>query len=219
MNDTQTRPRPDTRDMHAVHQVFRDSLGCAPQLVGSVAPDDFDRIAAVATFYANVLAFLHAHHEGEDELIWPLLLARAPEQTAMIQRVAGQHGTVLESLTTAETRLADWAADPNIERGASLAAALAVLGAELGKHLDDEERNILPLAAEHVTVDEWAQLPAHGMRTFRGDKQWLVLGLIQEQMPPAAREQMDAKMPPPVRDYWVGTGRQQFAEFVAALRG
>jgi hypothetical protein len=217
MNQTSTA-RPNTSDMIRLHRVFRDAFGCAAQLVGSASTDDPERVACVAAYYANVLAFLHAHHEGEDELLWPKLMERAPAQAAMIARIAGQHEGVLTWLEAAEIRLADWVADPNIDRGAALASALATLGAELGLHLDDEERHILPLAAEHLTVAEWGELPGHGMRAFRGDKMWLVLGLIQEQMTPEGIAEMDAHLPPPVREFWTTAGRPQFESFVAALR-
>ena len=219
MNETATGIKPNTNDMIAVHQVFRDALGCAPQLVGSVCGDRTDRVEAVATFYANVLAFLHSHHEGEDELLWPKLIERAPQEAELVRRVAGQHVTVTAALTEAEAKLADWTSQPDIDRGSSLAAALAVLGSELGEHLDEEERRILPLAADYLTVEEWGELPAHGMRSFTGDKLWLILGLIQEQMPAPAIAAMEAHMSPPVREFWIGVGRGQFEEFVARLRG
>jgi hemerythrin-like domain-containing protein len=217
--ETATGTKPNTNDMIAVHQVFRDALGCAPQLVGSVCGDRQDRVETVATFYANVLAFLHAHHQGEDELLWPKLLERAPQDAELVQRIAGQHVTVIAALSDAESKLTVWIAQPDIERGAALAAALAVLGAELGEHLDEEERRILPLAADHLSVEEWGELPAHGMRSFTGDKLWLILGLIQEQMPAPAVAAMEAHMPPPVREFWTGEGRPQFTEFVGRLRG
>src|SRR3954465_3538552 len=83
--------RPDTSDMVAVHRVFRESLGVAPQLIGSVSEDDVARVAAVAGYYGDVLAFLHVHQEGEDALLWPKLIARCPEQAELVRHVAGQH--------------------------------------------------------------------------------------------------------------------------------
>jgi len=201
------------------HRVFREALGCAAQIVGSASSDDAERVACVSSYYANVLALLHAHHEGEDELLWPKLMTRAPEHADLVARVSGQHEGVLTWLEAAEARLAEWVAEPNVDRGAALASALATLGAELGLHLDDEERHILPLAADYLTVEEWNELPAHGMRTFSGDKPWLVIGLIQEQMPPEAVVEMEAHMPPPIRDFWTNAGRPQFQGFVAQLRG
>jgi hypothetical protein len=219
MNAAMTLPRPNTRDMLGIHQVFRDAFGCAPQLVGSVCNDHSDRVDAVASYYANVLAFLHAHHEGEDELIWPKLVERAPEQAELITRMQSDHAGLLDSLTESERRLAAWRAVPDIDRGASLAAALATLGVLCAAHFDEEERKVLPLAAQVCTVEEWAELPGHAMRSFGGDRLWLILGLLQEQMPSEARPGMEANMPSPVREMWQGSGRAQFEEFITALRG
>jgi hypothetical protein len=47
--------RPDTSDMHAVHQVFRSSLASAPQFIGSAERDD-GRRALIANYYANLMA-------------------------------------------------------------------------------------------------------------------------------------------------------------------
>ena len=219
MNAATTLPRPNTRDMLAIHQIFRDAFGCSPQLVGSVCNDHSDRVETVAAYYANVLALLRAHHEGEDELIWPKLIERAPAEAELIARMEAAHEGLAVTLAEAESRLADWIASPDIDRGASLAASLATLGVLCAAHFDEEERRILPLAEEHCTVEEWAELPGHAMRSFAGDRLWLVLGLVREQLPPAALALQDETMPPPVRDMWQGGGAERFEEFVAALRG
>ena len=56
------------------------------------------------------------------------------------------------------------------------------LGSHLNEHLLEEEQKILPLAAEHLSMEEWGKMPAHGMAAFDGDKIWLILGLIRERM-------------------------------------
>jgi len=218
LSDAVTTPLTDTSDMIQLHRVFRDALGTAAPLVGSVPAGDRARAEIVASYYANVLALLHSHHEGEDELVWPKLVERAPDDADTVMRIAGQHNGVLVALETADARLAEWLADPQIESGAVLAAALATLGAELTTHLDEEERVILPIAARHLTPEEWGELPSHGMRSFRGDKLWLVMGLIREQMRPEQIAHMEAHMPPPVLEFWNTAGRQEFESFIAELR-
>jgi iron-sulfur cluster repair protein YtfE (RIC family) len=200
------------------HRVFREALGSAAPLVGSVAAGDIARADLVGSYYANVLALLKSHHEGEDELVWPKLVERAPDQADTVMRIAAQHEGVLAALQTAQARLTEWRVDPQIENGAQLAAALATLGAELALHLDEEERVILPIAARHITAPEWGELPAHGMQHFEGDKIWLVMGLIREQMRPDQIAVMEAHMPPPVLDFWLSSGRAQYEAFVADLR-
>ena len=218
MSDNGALALTDTSDMIQLHRVFRDALGAAAPLVGSVPAGDVARADVVGSYYANVLALLHAHHEGEDELVWPKLIARAPEDAETISRIAGQHAGVLTALEDAEGKLSGWRADPQVDSGAVLAASLATLGAELALHLDEEERVILPIAGRHMTPAEWGELPGHGMAHFTGDKIWLVMGLIQEQMRPEQIAMMESHMPPPVRDFWVTQGRSQFEAYIADIR-
>jgi iron-sulfur cluster repair protein YtfE (RIC family) len=213
-----TVPLADTSDMIQLHRVFRDAFGAAAPYVGSVAAGDTERAEVVGSYYANVLALLKSHHEGEDELVWPKLVARAPDQAETVMRIAGQHEGVLAALQTAQAHLSEWRADPQVETGAQLAAALATLGAELALHLDEEERVILPIAAQHITAPEWGELPAHGMQHFEGDKIWLIMGLIREQMRPEQIAVMEREMPPPVLEFWISAGRDMFEAFVAELR-
>src|SRR4051812_46295621 len=219
MNSAATMvPRPNTRDMLAIHQIFRDALGCSPQLVGSVCNDHTDRVETVAAYYANVLALLRAHHDGEDELIWPKLIERVPDQADLVARMQAAHGALAEALADAEQRLAVWVAASDIDNGASLAASLATLGVLCAAHFDEEERRILPLAEQHCTAEEWAELPGHAMRNFGGDRLWLVIGLVREQMPPQEQAEQLEKMPPPVREMWLNGGSDSFERFVADLR-
>jgi hypothetical protein len=173
-------PLADTSDMIGLHRVFREALAAAPALVGGASQDDADRVELVASYYANVLDLLHSHHEGEDELLTPRLLARVPAQAERIARIGGQHETVLAAVDTAEAAIASWRADPS--------------------------------------AAEWGELPAHGMRSFRGDKMWLIIGLIQEQMSPPHRADMEAHMPPPMLEFWRSDGQRMFDSYVAELR-
>jgi hypothetical protein len=93
-----------------------------------------------------------------------------------------------------------------------------LLGSELTQHLDQEEEFVLPLAAQHLTVEEWAELPAHGMRNFRGDKLWVLLGLLFEAMPPGQPEITLAHMPPALADWWRSEGEHAFTSFIADVR-
>ena len=211
-------PLADTSDMIGLHKVFREALSAAPQLVGSVGDDDAARADVVGSYYANVLNLLHGHHEGEDALLTPRLLERAPEHAETISRVGGQHESVLETLDAAEQAVAAWRAAPSAASRDAAADALAALEGQLIPHLDEEEREILPIAGRHINVAEWGELPAHGMRSFTGDKMWLVLGLIQEQMTEQQRAVMEAHMPPPLLEFWTGSGRGLFDDYVADLR-
>ena len=211
------RPRPDTQDMKAVHQVFRDAFGAARQLVGSVQPGDTVRAAQVGSYYANVLSFLHGHHSGEDDLVWPLLTARCGEAASEVERIAGQHAALDPAIERAEVLLSGWVTTPDPALGAAVEQSLTELRDLLVAHLDEEEEVVLPLAAEHLTIEEWGALPAHGMRSFTGDKLWLVIGLLRDRMTQEQRDLMLANMPPPVVEFWQSVGERSYLDLLAEL--
>jgi hypothetical protein len=165
-----------------------------------------------------VLRMLHAHHEGEDELLTPKLVERQPDSADLILRIASQHQGVLEALAAAETAVEMWRSEPSAVRRDDAVRALAALDVALVPHLDEEECEVLPIAARCINVAEWGELPAHGMRTFSGDKPWLVLGLIQEQMTLDEIADMEAHMPPPIAEFWASAGRSMFVRYVDELR-
>ena len=218
MTEVADPARTDTADMLAVHQVFRRALPAAGLLVGGVARGDTARSELVGSFYANILDFLHVHHEGEDLIVTPRLLERAPGAADLVGRVAAQHQTVVPLMETARRLVGPWAASADPEQGAELVHALTALDRELVAHLDEEEAAVLPLCAVHLSPEEWGQLPAHGLGNFGGDKVWLVLGLIRENMTQEQRDEMLAHMPPPAVEMWTTMGSAAFDGFVADLR-
>jgi iron-sulfur cluster repair protein YtfE (RIC family) len=216
MPETAAAPRPDTTNMFAVHGVFRDSLGAAPTLVGGIAPGDAERVALIANYYENILSFLEAHHEGEEELVFPLLRERCAGVDALMDQMAEEHHEAVALLGEARVSLAAW---PGGDAAAQRAAQerLDALGTHLLEHLEDEEANLLPLAAEHLSMEEWGALPGHGMANFHGDKIWLILGLIQERMTDDQRAEMLEHMPPPALDMWTGFGEQAFKDYSSVV--
>lgn len=217
---TTTLPMADTRDMIGLHQVFREALASAPVLVGGSSVGDTARAELVGTYYDNVLRLLHAHHEGEDELMTPRLLARCTSAEADdVRRIARMHDDVTQDLAAAEAAVAAWRLAASASDRDAAASRLAQLDTTLAEHLDEEERVVLPIAAQYLNVAEWGELPAHGMRTFTGDKLWLIIGIVQQQMPHAARANMEAHMPPPVASMWESSGRRLFSDFIAKLHG
>src|ERR1700722_14489801 len=108
MSESPAAARPDTRDMFAVHGVFRDSLGAAPTLVGGIAPGDAERVALIANYYENVLSFLEAHHDGEEKLVFPLLRERCDGAAALMDKMAEEHHEALELLEQAKAALVAW---------------------------------------------------------------------------------------------------------------
>ena len=211
-------PLVDATAMTRFHRIFREALDAAPRFVGAARADDHDRAELVGSYYANVLKLLHAHHEAEDLTIYPLMVERLPEHLDAISRVNAEHEAVLGTLEATEQAVAAWRADPSSASRDAAAAALASLHTILLEHLDHEEAEVVPLIAMCINVAEWGEMSATAFQHFSGDKVWLVVGLIQEQMLDQENATMEANMPPPVHDFWVGTGRGMFQDFTAELR-
>ena len=212
-------PLADATAMARFHRIFREALDAVPRLVGAAPAEDRGRADLVGSYYDNVLKLLHAHHEAEDLTIFPLMLERLPEHVDVISRVNAEHEGVMDTLEAAEEAVTAWRADPSSTSRDAAVAALDALRPVLLAHLDHEEADVVPLIARCINVAEWGEMSATAFQRFSGDKTWLVIGLIQEQLLAEENATMEANMPPPVHDFWVGSGRATFQDFVAELRG
>jgi iron-sulfur cluster repair protein YtfE (RIC family) len=217
MSDISKPALTDTSDMPALHAVFRKAFAAAPDLIGRAPADDTGRSALVGTYYDNVLRLLHAHHAGEDELVWPKLLERCPDDAEMVSEIAFQHEVVSKLMDVTMSQLQQWAGSASQRDAAALAELMRQLNDDLVAHLDAEEAMILPLCARYITQQEWGELPQHGMKHFDGDKPWLIMGLIFDNMPDGARDYVLANLPPPVGQMWVNFGSTAYASFMADL--
>ena len=80
----------DVSDMYAVHKALIGALDAAPAYVAK-ADLDSQRVEVIGSFYENVIEFLHVHHTGEDELIYPVLEQRCAESRSELERINDQH--------------------------------------------------------------------------------------------------------------------------------
>jgi len=209
-------PPADTSDMPAVHKVFRDSLASGPEFIASAAGDGARR-AMIANYYANLINFLKVHDDGEEEIVFPVLSERAPGERSILDKAAADHQAVVGLMATVDDQIEIWQAKGD-DGAQGILEALAALQATLTPHLDEEEAEVLPLAATHMNAAEWGQLPGHAMSHFQGDKIWLILGLIRENFTQQQRDMMLAHMPPQAREMWETVGERSFNELIARVR-
>jgi hemerythrin-like domain-containing protein len=189
----------DVHDMVVVHRVFRRELVLIPQLVHAVAPGDTTRAAVIAKHARLILSGLHLHHTGEDELLWPRLLERAAPSSELVQRMEAQHHVVEDLIATLTPALARWEAEARPAVSEEVGATFDQLRVALLEHLDEEEASILPLAAEHLTQDEWNKLGEHAMKRMSKSQLPLMGWAILEEATPDEQSAMLATMPAPVR--------------------
>ncbi len=209
----------DTRDMLAVHNAFKRALEEAPSQLASVGDGDAQRASYLADYLGEVLWLLDAHHTGEDELLYPLLLERAPEERELFSRMAAEHAAVHSSLQATESAAERFGRSGSAVDGQALASACQSLREALVEHLDQEEKDVLPIAARCVSPPEWGALPADTLSHYSGTRVWLPFGLVLEAMPVDVREDLLAHVPPLVSQMWFGGGSDAFAKEMAVIRG
>jgi hemerythrin-like domain-containing protein len=189
----------EVRDMEIVHRAFRDGFTEGAELVRAAQSPSEERVRFLADHLDFGIMMLHLHHEGEDELLYPKLIERAPEQAQMIEEVEHQHELVRTALDAAAVAASKWRERPSPETGQALAAAIDEANAVARTHLDDEEQKIVPLAAVTVTQEEWDALGKHGVALIPRKKMPIAFGMLLDPLDAADRAYMKKSLPPPVR--------------------
>ena len=200
MSSTATTPVTDTRVMLVLHSAFRRELRLAGGLVRSVPPGDTGRAAVVADHLTLVDDLLHKHHTIEDDLLWPLLLQRVPDDLApIVHLMESQHARVETLLGEIVPLLASWRMDAGTAETEHLAALYDELYVVLAEHLEAEEQRLLPIAARAVTQEEWDRMGEAGKAGTPRPLMSLVFGMYQYDGDPSGLALMLAGAPAPVR--------------------
>jgi len=202
--------RPDTTEMVFVHNCFRQQFQALPGLVRAVPDGDVGRAAVVVEFLTELTTALHHHHEGEDELMWPLLLEQAPMDSALILRMEEQHERIAELYRLAADFAAAFGRTADADSRTDLSDTLAELVVALEEHLHDEEVHILPLVEQVMTVPQWEALGERGRAGMPKDRQLVFLGFLLAANTPERGREFLRSMPVPARIAWKVMGRKVF---------
>jgi hemerythrin-like domain-containing protein len=212
--------RVDTWEMVMVHRLFRREFRLLPGLIRDVADGDRQRADVVGDHLTNLSDGLHHHHEGEDELLWPVLVHRVGLRADLVHRMEGQHArlqALLDEIGGVNPRWRATATTADRDRLADLAAQAS---AALDEHLADEETELLPLVEEYVTPAEWHALNQRAQRTLPKNAKILVfLGAILEEATDREAAMFMRQLPWPVRLIWRLAGRRAYSRALARVRG
>jgi hemerythrin-like domain-containing protein len=150
-------------NMNAViHHALRRDLERLEEVTRSGMPER--QRAALCRHVTWMLDFLHHHHVGEDDGVWPRLLAKRPDLAPLVEQMNDEH----ETLAAASDRLREacdaYAADGSDAARDRLHAETVAMQAASLPHLDHEEREMIPLAVEAFDADDWAYLSKNHFR-------------------------------------------------------
>ena len=214
---TTTQPI-DVRDMAIVHRTFRNVYEESARLVRAAPKPSPGRVTFLADHIDFGIAALHHHHEDEDQLLYPTLIERVPEQAPMTEQVEHEHEVIKTALEAASAACAAWRQRPSAETGEALAASLDHLNEVVQPHLDDEEQKIVPLAAVTLTQQEWDEMGKRGSAWIPRNKRGIAFGMILEPLNEADRAFMMRALPAPVRMLYPILIERPWKKYASTLR-
>ncbi|WP_202817772.1 hemerythrin domain-containing protein [Kribbella sp. ALI-6-A] len=188
-------------ELIAVHTIMRRSTALVVDALQALIDGRPVRVATLIKLIDWQAAFVHHHHESEDELFWPVLRDRFPEVVAQLDALSVEHDKLdgaLGQLSTEAAALRGVPAEQASARAVSLLPAALEVRDVLAGHLDTEEP---------VLVRLFPEVPAGEIITLRkaivagapkAGPEW-VLGLMENPSRAQGYDIMMANFPPPVR--------------------
>ncbi|MDZ5620927.1 hemerythrin domain-containing protein [Nocardioides sp. HM23] len=216
--DPTSAAHPALWDMALIHRIFRTGFAELARLVPTIPPADAARVRAAVAHLDFMLVGLRAHHTTEDEHVWPALAARAQPSAELVDRMEAQHHGIHDGIEDVQRRSAAWLDRPTGEAAAALSKAITDMLRQLEEHLDEEERDVVPLLAQHISVEEWTKAGQSAFAKFTPAQRFTATGQMLEVATPAEAAAMMAGLPAPVKVLWALVGRRRYRRYVAAFR-
>ena len=189
-------------ELIAVHTIMRRSTIMTATALHRFASGASTNTKPLVQLIRWQSAFVHHHHQSEDELFWPVLRELFPDAVAALDELTEQHHLLdaeLNNLSAAADDLtkATGPAAVDIVRTRALPSAEKVRDV-LISHLDTEEPVLLKLFPETppARIVELRKAIVAGAPRSGPD---LVLGLLDDPEPAQGSAILHGNFPPPVR--------------------
>lgn len=183
-------------DYARINELIHDSLRRDLERLRHTASEPVpgrERREAVARRVDWLVDFLHLHHAGEDEAIWPRALRKQPGLASLAQEMDAEH----EALESAASRLrqaaAVYAAEGSPASRSTLAGAVDEVRAACLPHLEHEERVAVPQLVEVLDKADWVAVDKYyrkgvRLRQLGSITAWLLDDIDPRQVPPLRAE-------------------------------
>jgi iron-sulfur cluster repair protein YtfE (RIC family) len=142
-----------------------------------------------------VIGALDHHHVSEDDLLWPMIIASAPELTDTLADLSAEHEQLESALETLEAVPIEGDADRTALRDA--AASVRDL---VHRHLEREEPLLLPALRAHVSEEAWASFSRQVIATAPPESAALMVGFLDQVGTSDEVELVLANLPEPARE-------------------
>lgn len=153
--------------MEAVHIIRNEHRSLAAVLHGMLylvheirdrgASPNFDLLGAMI-YYIDAFPE-RFHHPKEDGYLFKLLRSRCPDAVPLIDRLTAEHRTGAEKIRTLEQVLTRYQ-NGGASEFPNFLAAVETYAAFHWEHMRSEEKELLPLAEQHLTAGDWEAIDA-----------------------------------------------------------
>ncbi|MET8101582.1 hemerythrin domain-containing protein [Streptomyces sp. NPDC005236] len=173
----------ETRLLHKMHRA-------ATSLLVDGAQRDTAPSAALAELRDFLVAALRHHHESEDDVLWPQLIAADSAAGVGLIALGAEH----EALEAALGTLAAVPVQDGEDRAGLVAAATGVRDL-VHKHLDHEEPVLFPALAAHMSDEAWTEFSREVIASAPPVGAHLNLGFFEQVGTPAELALIAANLP------------------------
>lgn len=143
----------DTAMMGIVHDALRRDLRRVQEALAAEPPPE--RRRPLAEHLTWMVDFLHAHHSGEDDGLYPMVRAANPDAGAVLDAMDADHQAIHPAMDAVTAEAHRWARSGSDEDRAALLTALDALADTLLPHLDREESEAMPVVSATLTHRQW----------------------------------------------------------------
>lgn len=147
--------RADTRMMGIVHAAFRRDLARLEVTLKAATAPSGGRRRAVARHVLWLMEMLHAHHQGEDDGLWPLVGKRDPAANGLLDEMVAEHHAIVPAIAALRAAARRYGSAGDDSSDVELTQALDSLTALLVPHMDREVAEAMPLVAQALTAADW----------------------------------------------------------------
>jgi Hemerythrin HHE cation binding domain len=145
----------DTRMMAVVHRALTRDLERADLAVTTQPYPQGRRREALGEHVAWLMRFLHEHHTGEDEGLWPMVRDRNPDAAPLLESLEADHRSITPAAERLEAAAIAYAGSGGDGERVELRDALRALTAVLIPHLEREAAEAMPVVSASITHADW----------------------------------------------------------------
>jgi hemerythrin-like domain-containing protein len=186
MADVEVTAVRETLLIHNLHRAASTLL--AEAAIRPSAPAD-----ALTDVRDFLVAQLRAHHEMEDDILWPKITAVAPAAAGGFAGLTEEHerlDAALDATAAAPVDTAD---------RTELATAAAALRDLVHTHLAHEEPLLFPALRAHISEAEWADFSKYVVKHSPDVASYLLVGFLEQAGTPGEADIVLGRMPAAAR--------------------